>query len=76
MKKKLFFTKWETANFIFVVESFDENQESIQDGAFNLSQYLYNNLGVKMEKSVLALFNWNKKSNNKNRRNYKNNYCR
>jgi len=55
-KQKLFFTKWETANFIFVVESFDENQESIQDGAFHLSQYLYNNLGVKMEKSVLALF--------------------
>ena len=54
--QKLFFTKWETANFIFLVENFDENKESIQDGAFHLSQYLYNNLGVKMEKSVLALF--------------------
>jgi hypothetical protein len=43
-------------NFYFLVENFDENKESIQDGAFHLSQYLYNNLGVKMEKSVLALF--------------------
>ena len=55
-KQKSFFTKWETANYIFVVDYFDENQEPIQDGAFHLSQYLYNNLGVKMEKSVLALF--------------------
>jgi len=54
-KQKLFFTKWETGNYIFVVDNFNENQEKIQDGAFRLSQYLYNNLGVKMEKSVLAL---------------------
>ena len=43
-------------NYIFVVDNFDENAEKIEDGAYHLSQYLYNEFHVKMEYSVLALF--------------------
>jgi len=55
-KQKEFFTNRKTSNYIFVVDKFDENLESIQDGAFHLSQYLYNEFKVKMENSVLAIF--------------------
>ena len=55
-KQRSFFLKWSTSNYIFVVDNFDENLESIEDGAFHLSQYLYNEFKVKMENSVLALF--------------------
>ena len=55
-KQKSFFEKRGTANYIFVVDNFDENKESIKDGAFHLSQYLYNEFNAKMEKSIIALF--------------------
>ena len=55
-KQKSFFLKRSTSNYIFVVENFDENLESIENGAFHLSQYLYNEFKVKMENSILALF--------------------
>ena len=41
-KQKSFFENRETANYIFVVDNFDESKESIENGAFHLSQYLYN----------------------------------
>jgi hypothetical protein len=41
-KQKAFFSNRKTANYIFVVDKFDENLESIEDGAFYLSQFLYN----------------------------------
>ena len=55
-RQKSFFLNRSTSNYIFVVENFDENLESIENGAFHLSQYLYNEFKVKMENSVLALF--------------------
>ena len=55
-KQKKFFINRKTSNYIFVVDKFDENLESLKDGAFHLSQYLYNELKVKMENSVLAIF--------------------
>lgn len=55
-KQKSFFEKWETANYILIVDNFNEREETISDAAFHLSQYFYNELNVKMEKSVLALF--------------------
>ena len=55
-KQKSFFLKRSTSNYIFVVENFYENLESIENGAFHLSQYLYNEFKVKMENSILALF--------------------
>ena len=55
-KQKSFFYNRKTSNYIFVVDKFDENVESLQDGAFHLSQYLYNELKVKMENSVLSIF--------------------
>ena len=55
-KQRSFFLKWSTSNYIFVIDNFDENLESIEDGVFHLSQYLYNEFKVKMENSVLALF--------------------
>ena len=55
-KQRAFFYSRKTSNYIFVVEKFDENLESLEDGAFHLSQYLYNEYQVKMENSVLAIF--------------------
>ena len=55
-KQRAFFYSRKTSNYIFVVEKFDENLESLKDGAFHLSQYLYNEYKVKMENSVLAIF--------------------
>ena len=55
-KQKLFFTKWETSNYIFIVNNFNEYLESIEDGVFHLSQYLYKDFKVKMENSIIALF--------------------
>ena len=55
-KQRAFFYNRKTSNYIFVVEKFDENLESLEDGAFHLSQYLYNEYQVKMENSVLAIF--------------------
>jgi len=55
-RQKSFFLNRSTSNYIFVVENFNENLESIENGAFHLSQYLYNEFKVKMENSVLALF--------------------
>ena len=55
-KQKAFFSNRKTANYIFVVDKFDENLESLEDGAFHLSQFLYNEFEVKMENSVLAIF--------------------
>ena len=53
-QQKLFFTKWETSNYIFVVNNFNENLESIEDGVFHLSQYLFKEFKVKMEYSIIA----------------------
>ena len=55
-KQKSFFSKWKTSNYIFVVDNFDEDLESIEEGADHLSEYLNNEFKVKMERSVLALF--------------------
>ena len=55
-KQKAFFSNRETSNYIFVVDNFDESLESLKDGAFHLSQFLYNEFKVKMENSVLAIF--------------------
>ena len=55
-KQKSFYTEYETPNYIFAVDKFDENQESIEDGAFHLSQYISKKFGVNLEKSVIALF--------------------
>ena len=54
-KQKFFFAKWETPNYIFVVNNFDENLESIEDGVFHLNQYLYKEFKVKMENSIITL---------------------
>jgi hypothetical protein len=55
-KQKAFFSNRKTSNYIFVVDKFDESLESLEDGAFHLSQFLYNEFKVKMENSVLAIF--------------------
>ena len=55
-KQKEFFYKWNISNYIFVVDKFDENLESLEDGAFHLSQYLYNEFKVKMQYSILTIF--------------------
>lgn len=55
-KQKAFYYNRRNSNYIFVVENFDENSESIENGAFHLSQYLYNELGVGMQNSVFAIF--------------------
>ena len=55
-KQNSFYTEYETPNYIFAVDKFDENQESIEDGAFHLSQYISKKFGVNLEKSVIALF--------------------
>ena len=54
-KQKLLFTKWETPNYIFIVNNFDENLEPIENGVFHLSQYIYKEFKVKMENSIIAL---------------------
>jgi uncharacterized membrane protein YgcG len=55
-KQKLLFNKWETSNYIFIVNNFDENLESIEDGVFHLNQYLYKEFKVKIENSIIAFF--------------------
>lgn len=55
-KQKSFFTEYETPNYIFVVNNFNENQESIEDGTLSLSQYISTTFEVNLQKSVIALF--------------------
>ena len=55
-KQKSFFTKWEASNYIFAVDNFDENLESIENGAKHLSNYISNEYKVDMKNLILALF--------------------
>ena len=55
-KQKSFFTKWEASNYIFAVDNFDENLESIENGAKHLSNYISNKYKVNKNNIVLALF--------------------
>jgi hypothetical protein len=55
-KQKSFFTKWEASNYIFAVDNFDENLESIENGAKHLSNYISNKYKVDMKNLILALF--------------------
>jgi len=55
-KQKEFYSNYSTANYIFVIKNLNEKQESIEDATYNLCRYLYNEYGVSMEKSVVALF--------------------
>ncbi len=55
-KQKELFFKYNLANYIFVVDYLDENLESIEDAANNLSRYLNNIFKIDMEQSIIALF--------------------
>ena len=55
-KQKSFFTKWEASNYIFAVDNFNENLESIENGAKHLSNYISNEYKVDMKNLILALF--------------------
>jgi len=55
-KQRSFFTKWEASNYIFAVDNFNENLESIEIGAKHLSNYISNEYKVSMGNIVLALF--------------------
>ena len=55
-KRKSFFSKWEASNYIFVVDNFDENIESIEDGDKHLSNYISKEYKVEMMDLLLALF--------------------
>ena len=47
-KQKSFFTNWKASNYIFAVDNFDENLESIENGAKHLSNYISNEYKVNM----------------------------
>ena len=55
-KQKSLFLKRNIPNYIFVVENFDEKLESIENGAYDLGQYIYNEFKANIHDSIIALF--------------------